>query len=93
MTIIDRAILNLNPEVPYLRERGFADKTVERLGLGLCGRGLLKGCVAIPMFGLHTTINTGDVRPLARASSFKTMMFRLLPRPRQVRGGSMLGNS
>jgi DNA primase len=41
--------LNLDAGVPYLRERGLAAETVERYGLGLCGRGVLKGYVAIPV--------------------------------------------
>jgi DNA primase len=42
--------LNLDPQVAYLRQRGLTDETVQRFGLGLCLRGLLKGYVAIPVF-------------------------------------------
>ena len=41
--------LNLDPSVPYLRDRGLSDKTIERYGLGLCRRGVLKDYVAIPV--------------------------------------------
>jgi DNA primase len=43
--------LNLKTDVPYLRERGLAEATIERYGLGLCNRGVLKGYVAIPVYG------------------------------------------
>ena len=43
--------LNLDGNVPYLRERGVNPETIERYGIGLCSRGLLKGYVAMPVFG------------------------------------------
>jgi DNA primase len=43
--------LNLDGNVPYLRERGVRPETIERYGIGLCSRGLLKGYVAMPVFG------------------------------------------
>lgn len=42
--------LNLEPEVPYLRQRGLTAETVQRYGVGLCRKGLLSGYVAIPVF-------------------------------------------
>ena len=41
--------LNLDPTVPYLRERGLTAETIARYGLGLCTRGFLQGYVAIPV--------------------------------------------
>ena len=46
-----RFFLNLDRAVPYLRERGLTDETIERFGLGLCRRGALAGYVAIPVYG------------------------------------------
>ncbi len=43
--------LTLDPDVPYLRDRGLSEETIARYGLGLCRRGLLKGYVAIPVHG------------------------------------------
>lgn len=43
--------LNLDPDVPYLTEqRGLTAETIERFGIGLCGRGMLRGYVAIPVW-------------------------------------------
>ena len=42
--------LNLDPDLPYLRERGLVDETIERFGLGVCSRGLFKGYCCIPVF-------------------------------------------
>jgi len=45
-----RFTLNLDPEVPYLKDRGFSDDVLARYGIGLCRRGMLKGYVAIPVW-------------------------------------------
>ncbi|MDB5343263.1 MAG: primase [Schlesneria sp.] len=45
-----RFILNLNPDVPYLFERGLKPDTIRRFGIGLCRKGLLAGYVAIPVY-------------------------------------------
>ena len=42
--------LNLDPAVPYLRERGLTAETIERYGIGLCSRGVLKGYIAMPVY-------------------------------------------
>lgn len=42
--------LQLDPQVPYLKERGLTEETVARYGLGLCRKGLLAGYVAIPVY-------------------------------------------
>ncbi|MFT3787351.1 MAG: CHC2 zinc finger domain-containing protein [Tepidisphaeraceae bacterium] len=49
---LDFALKGLDPEHPYLRERGFHVETVEHFGLGYCNRGLLVGRVAIPLHDL-----------------------------------------
>jgi DNA primase len=46
---IDFELKSLDPDHPYLKERGFADATIQRFGLGFCNRGMLKGRVAIPI--------------------------------------------
>lgn len=43
--------LNLDPDVPYLRQRGLSAETIQRFGLGLCRRGVLKGYIGIPVYG------------------------------------------
>jgi DNA primase len=46
---IDFELQTLDPEHPYLRERGFTDETIAFFGLGFCNRGMLKQRVAIPL--------------------------------------------
>ena len=43
------ALKNLDPEHPYLFERGLTKETIQTFGLGYCSRGLLKGWIAIPI--------------------------------------------
>lgn len=54
--------LNLKADVPYLKERGLTEETISRYGLGLCNRGVLKGYIAIPVYG-HP--HQEDANPLA----------------------------
>jgi DNA primase len=54
--------LNLKTDVPYLRQRGLTEETITRYGLGLCNRGVLKGYIAIPVYG-HP--HEEDANPLA----------------------------
>jgi DNA primase len=42
-------ILSLDPDHPYLAERGMSEDTVARFGLGYCDRGIMKGRVCIPI--------------------------------------------
>jgi DNA primase len=46
---LDFDLRTLDPNHPYLRERGFTDKTIQHFGLGYCNRGMLKGRIAIPL--------------------------------------------
>ena len=46
---LDFELKGLNAEHPYLLGRGFTPQTIERFGLGYCGRGLLKCRIAIPL--------------------------------------------
>ena len=39
--------LKLDPEHPYLAERGLAGETIAHFGLGYCSRGVMKGRIAI----------------------------------------------
>jgi len=42
--------LNLKPDHPHLvGERGLALATIREFGVGYCARGILKGCIAIPV--------------------------------------------
>ena len=40
---------NLDPNHPYLKERGLEKETIKVFGLGYCPRGLMKGRIAIPI--------------------------------------------
>jgi DNA primase len=46
---IDFELKALDPDHPYLKERGFTDATIRHFGLGYCNRGMLKGRVAVPL--------------------------------------------
>jgi DNA primase len=46
---LDFELKDLDPEHPYLTERGFQRETIRHFGLGYCNRGLMKGRVAIPL--------------------------------------------
>lgn len=41
--------LRLDPEHPYLGDRGVSPEVVETFGLGFCNRGLMKGRICIPI--------------------------------------------
>lgn len=43
-------VLDLKPDHPHLlHDRDFALATVERFGVGYCHRGIMRGCIAIPI--------------------------------------------
>ena len=46
---IDFELKTLDPNHPYLKERGFTDETIRHFGLGYCNRGMLRGRIAIPL--------------------------------------------
>lgn len=46
---LDFELKGLDPEHPYLRDRGFLPQTIARFGLGYCSRGLLSDRIAIPL--------------------------------------------
>lgn len=46
---LDFELRDLDPEHPYLRERGFSPETIRHFGLGYCNRGLMRGRIAIPL--------------------------------------------
>ncbi|MBW3600145.1 MAG: toprim domain-containing protein [Planctomycetes bacterium] len=58
--------LNLDPDVSYLRQRGLAPETIQRYGVGLCRRGVLKDYVAIPVFLPHQPADENPVAYLGR---------------------------
>ena len=39
----------LDPEHPYLKERGLKEETIKEFGLGFCKKGLMKGRIVIPI--------------------------------------------
>ena len=46
------ALTKLDPAHAYLRERGLSEESIATFGLGYCGKGLLRGYIAIP---IHST--------------------------------------
>ena len=46
---IDFELKNLDPQHPYLVERGLHPETVSHFGLGFCSRGMMKDRIAIPI--------------------------------------------
>lgn len=46
---LDFALKHLDPSHPYVTERGLTPETIKRFGLGYCGKGLMKGRIAIPL--------------------------------------------
>ena len=50
---IDFELQTLDPDHPYLKERGFTDETIRHFGLGFCNRGMLKSRIAIPLHDAH----------------------------------------
>lgn len=61
-----RFFLKLDPNVPYLYQRGLKSDTIRRFGLGLCRKGLLAGYVAIPVYGYPCEQGTNPVGYLGR---------------------------
>lgn len=41
--------LKLDPDHPFLKERGLSEETIKSFGLGYCSRGMMKGRIAIPI--------------------------------------------
>jgi DNA primase len=46
---LDFELRGLDPNHPYLLERGFTKETIRHFGLGFCNRGLMAGRVVIPL--------------------------------------------
>lgn len=47
-------MLELQPDHPYLTDtRGLTPETIAHFGLGYCGKGVLRGCVAIPIHDVN----------------------------------------
>lgn len=46
---LDFELKTLDASHPYLRNRGFTAETISTFGLGYCGKGYLKGRIAIPL--------------------------------------------
>ena len=46
---LDFELKALDPEHPYLKQRGLTAKTIAHFGLGYCSRGLMQGRIAIPL--------------------------------------------
>jgi len=47
------ALNKLDATHPYLRERGLTEETIATFGLGYCGKGLLRGYIAIPIHNME----------------------------------------
>ena len=49
--------LKLKGDHPHLvKERGLAKETIEHFGIGYCSRGIMRGCIAIPIRDEHGTL-------------------------------------
>jgi DNA primase len=46
---LERSLKDLNPDHPYLVERGLTVPTIKEFGIGYCTRGLMRGRIAIPI--------------------------------------------
>ena len=46
---LERPLTGLNPDHPYLVERGLTVPTIRTFGIGYCTRGLMRGRIAIPI--------------------------------------------
>jgi DNA primase len=46
---LERPLASLNPDHPYLVERGLTVPTIKEFGLGYCTRGIMRGRIAIPI--------------------------------------------
>jgi DNA primase len=47
---LEFVLKNLQPEHPYLTERGLSAETIQTFGLGFCSKGLQKDRIAIPIY-------------------------------------------
>lgn len=50
---LDFELKDLDPEHPYLRDRGFTSETISHFGLGYCRRGMFAGRIVIPLHDTH----------------------------------------
>jgi DNA primase len=50
---LERPLKDLNPDHPYLVERGLTVPTIKTFGIGYCTRGLMRGRIAIPIHDEH----------------------------------------
>src|SRR5262245_5295260 len=46
---LERPLRDLNPDHPYLAQRGLTIPTIKTFGIGYCSRGLMRGRVAFPI--------------------------------------------
>jgi DNA primase len=53
---LDFELKRLDFKHPYLRTRGFSNKTIEDFGLGYCSKGYLAGRIAIPLHDEHARL-------------------------------------
>ena len=47
------ALKNLNPDHPFLHERGITAETAEYFGLGFCSKGMMRNRLAVPIHDHH----------------------------------------
>ena len=50
---LERPLKDLNPDHPYLVQRGLTVPTIKLFGIGYCTRGLMRGRIAIPIHDEH----------------------------------------
>jgi DNA primase len=49
---LDFELKGIEPDHPYLKERGYTKETIAHFGLGFCARGLMKGRIAIELHNM-----------------------------------------
>jgi DNA primase len=46
---LDFELKGIEPDHPYLKEKGYTEETVKHFGIGYCARGLMQGRIVIPL--------------------------------------------
>lgn len=83
---IDFELKGLDPEHPYLKERGLTRETIEHFGLGYCSRGLMKGRIVIPIHNPDGQL-VGYAGRLVDDSAIDADNPKYLLPPKRKRGG------
>ena len=86
---LDFELKELNPNHPYLRDRGFLAETIALFGLGYCQRGMLAGRIAIPLHDSSCRLVGYAGRLVNESKADQSAPKYLFPGERE-RGGSII---